>query len=85
MIPTTEKLAIALERIGAPIEMVRAARAGRYDDYKSDSATPLLDLLKDLRKIGAHALVSRVINGAFDATKEEAEAWHREQGWKEEA
>jgi hypothetical protein len=85
MIATTEKLALALEKIAAPGEMIRAARAGRYDVFKSESTTPIRDLVFELRRIGAHALVQRAINGHFDATKEEAEAWHREQGWKEEA
>jgi hypothetical protein len=80
MIPTSEKLALALEKINAPQEMIGAARAGRYDDYKSESATPLLDLIKGLRKIGAYGMITRVINGHFDSTKEEAEAWEREQG-----
>ena len=79
MIPTSEKLALALESINAPAEMVRAARAGRYDDFKSDSATPIRDLVVDLHRIGATALKKAAIMGEYDATKEEAAAWHRRQ------
>jgi hypothetical protein len=83
MIPTTEKLALALEKIKAPEEMVRAARAGRYDDFKSESATPIKDLVTDLLHIGARPLAQVAMNGGFDASKEESEAWYREQGWKD--
>jgi hypothetical protein len=80
MIPTTEKLALALEKINAPAEMIRAARAGRYDDFKSESTTPILDLMRDLKKIGALGLATRALKGEFDATKEEADAWYEKEG-----
>lgn len=79
-IPTTEKLALALEEINAPTEMIEAARAGRYDDFKSDSATPIVDLVRHLQKIGAHALAREAMSGKFDATKEEADAWFAGEG-----
>lgn len=83
MIPTTEKLAKALEDVNAPEQMIHAARAGQYDDFKSESATPIMDLVRDLRRIGAHGLVQQAMNGEFDATKEEAAAWHASEGWKD--
>lgn len=83
MIPTTEKLAKALEEINAPEQMIHAARAGRYDDSKSESGTPIMDLVRDLRRIGAHGLVQQVMEGEFDATKEESDAWYAKEGWKD--
>ena len=85
MIPTSERLALALEKIDAPAEMIRAARAGRYDDYKSGSATPIRDLVLDLHRIGAHALKHAAIAGQFDATKEETDAWDAREGKKMES
>ena len=83
MIPTTERLAQALENAAAPEEMVRAARAGRYDDFKSESATPIFDLVRDLQRIGAKDLAQRAIAGEFDASKEEADAWYAAEGWED--
>lgn len=76
-IPTTERLARALEERKNPrlAGMVRKARAGAYDDYLSDSATPINDLVRDLRQNGEHELAQRAIAGEFDGTREEAEAW----------
>ena len=76
---TTEKLAQALEKAGAPAQMVARARRGNYDDFQSDSATPIVNLVRDLNLIGLHDLAKRAMNGEFDSTKEEAEEWfHRE-------
>jgi len=74
---TAERLARAIEERGNPrlAGMVRKARAGEYDDYLSDSATPINDLVRDLRQNGEHELAQRAIDGEFDGTKEEAEAW----------
>lgn len=74
---TKERLASALEERKNPrlAAMIRKARAGEYDDYLSDSATPINDLVRDLRQNGEHELAERAIVGEFDGTKEEAEAW----------
>lgn len=74
-IPTTEKLAQALAQAGAPGWMIADARAGRYDDFKSQSATPILDLVHEAEAHGLHDLVRRAKAGEFDATTAEAEAW----------
>lgn len=70
-----------------PPDMLRAAIDGHYDDYLSPLAMPQLQLVMDLRALAAEpttgaavraaisALISRVINGDFDGTLEEAEAW----------
>ena len=97
MIPTSEKLALALESIHAPQEMVRAARDGMYDDFKSDLATPIGQLVQDLDSLAeawwheghpeaaekARALKKAALIGKFDASKEEAAAWAEKEGWKD--
>ncbi len=49
--PTTEKLAKALEEAGAPEEMITQARAGYYDEYKSDVTTPIMYLVQDAQSV----------------------------------
>lgn len=74
---TTEKLAIALENAGLH-KMAQRAREGYYHDYLSPLATPCLQLAADLTTIGtagALEIRSRHLNGEFDATKEESDAW----------
>lgn len=75
---TTEKLAKALEMAKAPASMIADARAGRYDDFKSDSATPITDLVRDCLKHGLRSMAQRAKNGEFDTTREEAEEWNPE-------
>lgn len=76
--PTTERLAKALEAGGAPAEMVRRARAGAYDDYKSESACPCMDLVGELAELGLEDLQTRAMDGEWDATEEEGAAWAAE-------
>lgn len=80
--PTRYRLAADLWRAEAPTGMVVRAKAGAYDDYLSESATPKMDLVTQLRRWGADnpkmlALVERVIAGEYDATEAEADAWAR--------
>lgn len=73
--PTTERLARALEAVDAPAEMITRARAGYYDDYKSPLAMPETQLLADARAAGLETIAQGVLNGEWDATKEESDAW----------
>lgn len=77
-LPTKERLAQELEKL-PPVNglerLVKRARAGMYDDYDSPLAMPQMQLVEDLRKIGQEGFVQRVVNGEFDGTREEAEAW----------
>lgn len=73
--PTTERLARDLDEAGAPVEMVEAARAGLYDDFKNPLATPCIQLVVDLRKAGLTDLADRAADGEWDATPEESKAW----------
>jgi hypothetical protein len=74
-IPTTERLARDLQDAGAPAAMVQRAREGYYDDFKSPLAMPEAQLLTDARAAGLTTIVDGVIDGRWDSTKEEAEAW----------
>lgn len=75
MTTTTERLAQALEAANAPKAMVTAARAGCYDDFQSESPTPIMDLVRDAKAAGLHGIARRAMDGDFDATREESEAW----------
>lgn len=79
-IPTTERLAKALEEAGAPKEMIDRARAGYYDDFKSELALPCVQLVNDLRAAGLHDLERRAMDGEFDGSAEESAAWFEAEG-----
>lgn len=74
---TKDKLAAELNKIGLMDMAIKAAN-GYYHDFLSPLATPCLQLAADLAAAGtpeAMALRDRHINGEFDATQEEADAW----------
>jgi len=75
-VPTTQKLAEALKKVGAPEVMIQKALRGDYDDFKTKSTTPLNDLMKDAiaANLGSD-FYSRIIGGDFDAQDWEAEEW----------
>ena len=66
-----EKLAQALTKAGAAADMVDAAERGEYDDFESQSATPIMDLVRDARRAGLDEIAKRAMNGDFDAGDEE--------------
>ena len=76
-LPTRWKLASAL--IAAELyDMADRAVTGWYDDYLSPLDTPTMQLVDDLQQAGTPAamlLREQVIEGDFDASIEEAEAW----------
>ena len=76
-IPTTEKLAQALEAANAPAWMIEKAREGYYDDYKSHLAFPEMQLHHDAHVAGLESIKAAVEAGEFDSTKEESEEWAR--------
>jgi hypothetical protein len=74
---TKDKLAAALTEVGLA-EMAAQAATGYYHDYLSPLATPTLQLVNDLGKVGtpaAAALRGRVMEGDCDASAEEGEEW----------
>jgi hypothetical protein len=73
--PTTEKLAKALEAVNAPAIMIKRAREGYYDDYKSPLAFPEMQLHQDAHNAGLETIKAAVEAGEFDSTKEESDEW----------
>lgn len=77
---TKEKLTMDLIHAKAPQWMIDKAKAGQYDDYKSDSATPIVDLVNECNANGLGSMALKAIHGEYDSTKEESEEWFRKQG-----
>ena len=74
---TKDRLAEELLKIGLPGMSVRA-RAGLYDDFLSQVEDNIGLLCRDLATVGtpeALALRARALDGEFDSTPEESEAW----------
>lgn len=76
---TKEKLAAVLREHGLN-EMADRAAQGVYDDYESQSAMPINDLVNELIAAGQQDLAQRAINGEFDGTAEESAAWFAGEG-----
>jgi hypothetical protein len=90
---TTEKLARALRELGTlavPPALIRRAEAGHYHDFLSPLAFPEMELVNELTALANHpsrarrpaglalmGLRQRVIDGEFDASKAESDAWAR--------
>jgi hypothetical protein len=77
-LPTsTKRLVAALTAENSPkLEAtIRRAKRNEFNYFLSDSATPCIDLVMTLEKLGFRALANRARNGEFDATREESKAW----------
>lgn len=85
---TTDRLVAALREIpGVPVDMISYALDGYYDDYRLPMAFPITQLCIDLKELAAapatphdsrqllQGLRRRVMDGEFDGTAEESEAW----------
>lgn len=78
--PTTELLAEAMEAEELPEELIKNARAGKFDDFHENGyAMPQTVLIRCLIRVRADALRRRVINGEFDAQQWESDAWAAKQ------
>jgi|SRR5579859_8125195 len=75
--PTTERLAAVLQEANAPRLMIERAKAGYYDDFKSDLEQPIVALVADCNKYGLFDIANRAIDGEFDAPQWESEEWAR--------
>jgi hypothetical protein len=86
--PSKVKLAEALAEVpGMPPAMLARAAGGYYHDYESPLAMPEVQLVRDLRdmaelpatgpkaRAALRAIAHRVMEGDFDATKAESDAW----------
>ena len=77
---TKEKLVAALTEANAPQSIINKARAGYYDDFESTIATPIMSLVSDIQGAGLGDLAARAMDGDFDSTTEEAQAWYQREG-----
>jgi hypothetical protein len=76
-LPTRWKLAAALIAAGL-YDMADKAVSGYYDDFMSPLDAPIFALVADLKKIGtpdALLVAEQAIEGDFDGTAAEGEAW----------
>jgi len=76
---TKEKLAAVLRDAGLMV-LAEEADLGRFDDYESESGSPIADLVRALRSCGREDLAQRAIDGEWDGTAEEAQAWYEREG-----
>lgn len=82
---TKDRLAAELAKAGLP-DMSALAGIGYYDDFLSPLDTPCLALVQDLMRAGTPAalmLRKRAMDGEFDATKAEADAWAKSEDGQE--
>lgn len=77
---TKEKLAEALKMASAPLWMIEKALAGVYDDFESELPAPIAQLVNDAEREKLTGIATQAREGAFDGTREEAEAWARGPG-----
>jgi hypothetical protein len=77
---STEILLEDLEAAKAPSFMLRKATSGQYNDYLSESATPIIDLVRDAAVWNLHDIVDNAMRGKYDGTKEEGAAWMEREG-----
>lgn len=88
VIPTRTRLAHAIKQCAYTTRgarwsprvwwLITLAWAGYYDEYDTDIATPILNLVHALRAVGFTALAQRALEGEFDANENEVLAWMRE-------
>ncbi len=80
-IPTKERLAREIDALARAMQdeglrpMENRARQGYYDDYESPLATPIAELVKDFRFLGYEGMARKAMDGRWDGSTEEGEAW----------
>jgi len=74
---STDRLVAALKEAGAPPDVVLRATADHFHDFKSASATPIMDLVAACEAAGLHAVAERAKDGEFDADPSESVEWVR--------
>lgn len=74
-VPTTKRLADALRAADAPASMIRAAEDGAYDEFKSGSEQPIVNLVHQCLAAGLDDIAQRAIDGEFDLQDWEVEDW----------
>lgn len=74
-VSSTERLVLALKEAGAPTDLVLRALGDAFHDFRSPSATPIMDLVAACEHAGLHAIAERAKTGEFDAGRTESDAW----------
>lgn len=74
-IPTSEKLAQSLRAVNAPLDMIVRAEVGYYDDFRSELAYPVKQLVLDAVANGLPDIAMRAMESEFDAQNWEIDAW----------
>jgi uncharacterized protein (UPF0264 family) len=67
VVTAKERLVAALTEAGADQKMIDYAAMGGYDDFESQSATPMMDLVRHARMKGLTDIANRAMDGEFDA------------------
>ena len=69
------KLVAALREAGASNHMIDNALDGKYDDYKSDVATPIVLLVQHAKREKLSSIERRAKAGEFDGARGDSDAW----------
>jgi len=77
---STSVLLKDLQAAKAPSFMIRKAKDGQYNDYLSDSASPILDLVRDAATYNLRDIIEHAKAGKYDGTKEESVEWFEREG-----
>lgn len=77
---STDVLIEDLEAAHAPAFMLRKAREGQYNDFQSDSATPIMDLVRDAAAANLKGVAEAARLGKYDGTRSEGNAWFNREG-----
>lgn len=80
---TSHRLAEAIEEAGGSRWLQHRARDGWYDDFRSPDPMPISTLVHDLRKAGLEDLARRAMDGEFDASRAESDAWAKSDDGRE--
>lgn len=64
----------------APAFMLRKVLEGQYNDYLSDSGTPIMDLVRDATAANLKGVAEAARLGKYDGTRREANAWFNREG-----
>lgn len=73
--PTKLRLRDDLIARNAPPAMVQKAASGWYDDYESPVGDSIVQLVDDAHAAGLEDIARAAVEGEYDGTKEESEAW----------
>ena len=69
-----------LEAAQAPAWILKKAQEGQYNDYVSDSATPIMDLVRDATAANLQGVAEAAQLGKYDGTRAESEVWFQREG-----